>query len=69
MRVARVRLKEMLALGEVSHFSLAGLDVSWHVFSRRLPFSSVGENVANGHFVTLDPRDFNVHTGKLGCVT
>ena len=51
MHVARIRLEEMLALGEVSHFSFSGLDVMWHVTTRRLPFSQVGENVANGHFV------------------
>ncbi len=51
MHVARIRLEEMLALGEVSHFSFGGLDVMWHVTARRLPFSQVGENVANGHFV------------------
>ena len=51
MHVARIRLEEMLALGEVSHFSLGGLDVMWHVTTRRLPFSQVGENVANGYFV------------------
>ena len=51
MHVARIRLEEMLALGEVSHFSLSGLDVMWHVTTRRLPFSQVSENVANGYFV------------------
>ena len=51
MQVARIRLEEMLALGEVSHFSMGGLDVMWHVTTRRLPFFQVGENVANGHFV------------------
>ena len=51
MHVARIRLEEMLGLGEVSHFSLSGLDVMWHVTTRRLPFSQVSENVANGYFV------------------
>ena len=51
MHVARIRLEEMLALGEVSHFSLSGLGVMWHVTTRRLPFFQVSENVANGHFV------------------
>lgn len=51
MHVARIRLEEMLALGEVSHFSLSGLNVMWHVTTRRLPFFQVSENVANGHFV------------------
>ena len=51
MQVARIRLEEMLALGEVSHFSFGGLDVMWHVTTRRLPFFQVSENVANGHFV------------------
>ncbi|MCY3869469.1 MAG: SLBB domain-containing protein [Gemmatimonadetes bacterium] len=51
MHVARIRLEEMLALGEVSHFSFGGLDVMWHVTTRRLPFFQVSENVANGHFV------------------
>ena len=51
MHVARIRLEEMLALGEVSHFSFGGLDVMWHVTTRRLPFFQVSENVANGYFV------------------
>ncbi len=51
MQVARIRLEEMLALGKVSHFSLSGLGVMWHVTTRRLPFFQVSENVANGHFV------------------
>ena len=51
MHVARIRLEEMLALGEVSHFSFSGLDVMWHVTTRRLPFFQVSENVANGYFV------------------
>lgn len=51
MHVARIRLEEMLALGEVSHFSFGGLDVMWHVITRRLPFFQVSENVANGYFV------------------
>ncbi len=51
MQVARIRLEEMLALGKVSHFSLSGLDVMWHVTTRRLPFFRVSENVANGYFV------------------
>lgn len=51
MPMARIRLEEMLALGKVSHFSLSGLDVMWHVTTRRLPFFRVSENVANGYFV------------------
>ncbi len=57
MHVARIRLEEMLALGEVSHFSFGGLDVMWHVTTRRLPFFQVSENVANGYFVeTMQAR-------------
>ena len=51
MHIAEIRLKEMLILGEVSHYSISGQDVTWHVSRRRLGFGRVGENVGQGHFL------------------
>ena len=48
MHLARIRLNEMMALGAVSHYSKAGLDVGWHMYRRDLSFQLVGENVASG---------------------
>lgn len=47
MQLASIRLNEMIALGEVSHFSKSGLGVGWHMHARQLPFLSLGENVAS----------------------
>ena len=53
MAVARIRLEEMIALGEVSHYSAEGKDVMWHVNRRQVPFRQVGENVANGQVLEV----------------
>lgn len=53
MRVAQIRLQEMMQLGEVSHFSAEGYDANWHAKRLGIGLRQVGENVANGQVLEV----------------